>query len=282
LILGETGSGKGVLARWLHENGPRREQAYVDLNCAGLAPQLVESDLFGHEKGAFTGAHTLKSGLLDVAHRGTLFLDEIGDLDHTVQPKLLKVLEEHTYRRVGGVTLREVDVRLIAATHKDLAEMAAVGKFRNDLLFRINTITFELPSLRERTEDLPLLTDAILASLWAEGGRRPSPPILTESARQCLAAHPWTGNLRELRNVLERALLFSRDDRIDDVCLQLAGPRPPQNDQPFGGTLLDAEVLAIKTALSQCEGRVAEAAKALGIPRSSLYVKIKKYGLKAS
>ncbi len=155
LVTGETGSGKGVLARWLHDHGPRATEAFVDLNCAGLAKELLESDLFGHERGAFTGAASAKQGLLEIAHRGTVFLDEIGDVDAQVQPRLLKVLEERRFRRLGDVRDRMVDIRLIAATHHDLGQLAREKRFREDLYFRISTLPLRVPPLRERLEDLP-------------------------------------------------------------------------------------------------------------------------------
>ena len=170
LIQGETGAGKGVLARWLHENGPRAEDGFVDLNCAGLSREFLETELFGHEKGAFTGATAAKPGLLEVAHRGTVFLDEIGDVDLQVQPKLLKVLEDKQFRRMGDVRDRRVDIRLITATHQGLAELVREKKFRSDLYFRISTIPLTVPPLRERPEDIPVLAERVLESLAARSG----------------------------------------------------------------------------------------------------------------
>src|SRR5687768_8391456 len=204
LILGETGSGKGVLARWMHANGPRAREPYIDLNCAGLARELIESELFGHEKGAFTGATTAKAGLIEVAHRGTVFLDEIGDMDLAVQPKLLKVLEEKRFRRVGDVRERTVDVRFIAAANQDLAKRAEEKTFRQDLRYRINTVTLNVPALRERREDIPVLAATILESLARDMpyGKR----TLTPAAMSALQDYPWPGNARELRNALEHAV----------------------------------------------------------------------------
>src|SRR5215813_6392082 len=159
LLLGETGSGKGVLARWCHRNGPRREEAFVDLNCAALSREFLDSELFGHDRGAFTGAHAAKPGLLEIAHRGMLFLDEIGDMDLSIQPKLLKVLEDKRFRRLGDVREREVSVRLIAATHHYLHALVAAQRFRRDLYFRIGTLALRVPPLRERVEDIPILVD---------------------------------------------------------------------------------------------------------------------------
>lgn len=279
LILGETGTGKGVLARWLHERSPRAREPFVDLNCAGLSRELAESDLFGHQKGAFTGAALQKKGLLEVAHRGALFLDEIGDLDAAVQPKLLKVLEEKTFRRVGDVKSRPVDVRLIAATHRNLEDMAALGEFRQDLLYRINTVTFHLPALRERREDLPVLAETILAEVCASCGR--SRAKLTEGALARLDLHSWPGNLRELRNVLERALLFNgRADEVDTPHIMLADRTDASSPQLL--SFDEAEKALIQRALVQVGDRVEEAARLLDVPRSSLYKKIKRYGIRRS
>ena len=197
-----------MLARWIHDNGPRAQEAFVDLNCAGLTREFLEAELFGFERGAFTGAVSAKQGLLEVAHRGTLFLDEIGDVDPTVQPKLLKVLEEKRFRRMGEVKDRVVDVRLIAATHKGSSPHSVREKtFRADLYFRISTFPLTVPSLRDRPEDICSLAEELIqrfAGTW--GGRRIS---LSPAAVGALKAYPWPGNIRELRNVLERAVLLS-------------------------------------------------------------------------
>ncbi len=287
LILGETGAGKGVLARWLHLNGPRAREPYIDLNCAGLARELIESELFGHEKGAFTGATTAKAGLIEVAHRGTVFLDEIGDMDLAVQPKLLKVLEEKRFRRVGDVRERTVDVRFIAAANQDLARRAEEKTFRQDLLYRINTVTLNVPSLRERREDIPVLAQTILESLARDMplGRR----SLTPSAIAALQEHDWPGNVRELRNTLEHAVLLTDGSTIDAGALGLTGrgrraePSSPSSSSsvtPSGDhTLKASEIQEITRALQVEGGRVERAAQRLGVPRSSLYQKIRKYGI---
>jgi DNA-binding NtrC family response regulator len=278
LILGETGSGKGVLARWMHANGPRAREPYIDLNCAGLARELIESELFGHEKGAFTGATAAKAGLIEVAHRGTVFLDEIGDLDLAVQPKLLKVLEEKRFRRVGDVRERTVDVRFIAAANQDLAKRAEEKTFRQDLLYRINTVTLHVPALRERREDIPLLAQTILESLARDmpAGRR----SLTAPAMAALQEYHWPGNLRELRNTLEHAVLLSDSNAISADALGLSRRGRPA-DPPSSGdlTLKAAEIQEITRALRAEGGRVERAAQRLGVPRSSLYQKIRKYGI---
>src|SRR4029453_1747852 len=207
LIRGETGTGKGVLARWIHQNGPRADEPFVDLNCAGLSRELLETELFGHEKGAFTGAIAAKQGLLEIAHRGTMFLDEIGDVDLQVQAKLLKVVEDLRYRRLGDVRDRQVDVRLLAATHRDLGRLVQEEKFREDLYYRLNTIPLVVPPLRERGGDVILLARRLVERISAEMGR---PGVrLSGAAEQELLSRAWPGNVRQLRNVLERALLLS-------------------------------------------------------------------------
>ena len=197
LITGETGDGKGVLAAWLHRTSARGHEPMVSLNCAGFSQSLLESELFGHERGAFTGAISSKPGLLDVANRGTVFLDEIGDMDGTVQPKLLKVLEEQRFRRVGEVRDRPVDVRLIAATHQDLAAQGAGGRFRSDLYFRVNTYPAPLPALRDRPEDIPLIARRMLER--PPDGDGAAAPVALTGHTSALARYSWPGNLRELR-----------------------------------------------------------------------------------
>ncbi len=281
LVLGETGSGKGVLARWLHDNGPRAQEAMVDLNCAGLSKELAESELFGHERGSFTGASAEKRGLLEIAHRGTLFLDEIGDLDLSVQPKLLKVLEDRSFRRVGGVRSLSTDIRLIAATHRDLAQMSVENSFRNDLLFRINTVVFEVPPLRTRRSDIVPLANAILADLGRT--RAGGVPALDGEAEEALTAYHWPGNVRELRNTLERATLFSPDGEIKAdafaVCRRSPSRPAPRNGHPRI-TLAQAERAHVLGVLRDVGANVTVACEILGIPRSSLYAKLKRWNLR--
>lgn len=281
LILGETGSGKGVLTRWLHANGARAEEPFVDLNCASLPRELLESELFGFERGAFTGAVNAKMGLVELAHRGTLFLDEIGDLELSLQPKLLKVLEDQVFRRVGAVKDRQVDVRLIAATHQDLPSQVGAGKFRGDLYFRISTIPLHVPALRERAVDIPVLARRLLERLAAELGR--TSIELTSGAVDALVAHPWPGNVRELRNVLERAVLLSARDaiRASDLSFDSPGALTPAagvSTLVAGDDHLTLEELQrrhIIRVLELVNGRVEVAALRLGIPRSTLYQKLK-------
>ncbi len=280
LIQGETGTGKGVLARWLHRNGPRADDPFVDLNCAGLARELLETELFGHEKGAFTGAVAAKTGLLEMAHRGLLFLDEIGDVELPVQAKLLKVVEDLRFRRLGDVRDRQVDVRLVAATHRDLGRLVQEQKFREDLYYRISAIPLVVPPLREREGDVVLLARRLVERISAEMGR---PGVrLSGAAEQTLAAHSWPGNVRQLRNVLERAVLLSDHPLLgaEDVGDNLAvGPAAAAASSRM--TLVEAERLHIEGVLSAERGVVPRAALVLGLSRSALYEKLKKHGLAA-
>ena len=281
LLLGETGTGKGVLARWLHDNSPRAEEAFVDLNCAGLSRELLETELFGHEKGAFTSATASKQGLFEVAHRGTIFLDEIGDVDLQIQPKLLKVLEDKRFRRVGDVRDRQVDVRLIAATHQDIGQLVREKTFRDDLYFRVSTIPLAFPSLRERIEDIPIMAHYLLDKLATDLGR--GEIQLEPDSIKALQAYSWPGNVRELRNVIERAVLLSEQKNIRLKDLHFDGHarhRASYLDSTL--TLNELEKQHIERVLHEEEGRVEKAASRLGIPRSSLYQKIKKYQLNSS
>ena len=277
LIQGETGAGKGVLARWLHENGPRAEEPFVDLNCAGLSREFLETELFGHEKGAFTGAVAAKPGLLEVAHRGTIFLDEIGDVDAQVQPKLLKVLEEKQFRRIGDVRDRRVDIRLLTATHQNLSELVREKRFRSDLYFRINTVPLSVPPLRQRAEDVPALAEQILEALAARWGHVRI--TLEPDAAAALSRHAWPGNIRELRNVLERGVLLSGRPALGLRDLRFEASEAAAAPYDLDRTLIEVERQHIERVLRAEGGRVEAAAKRLGIPRSSLYQKIKRFGI---
>jgi DNA-binding NtrC family response regulator len=281
LIQGETGTGKGVLARWLHQQGERAEEPFVDVNCAGLSPELLDSELFGHERGAFTSAIKDKPGLLEVAHGGSLFLDEIGDMSLPVQGKLLKVLEERHFRRLGGVRDRVVDIRLLAATHHDLQAGICDGTFRRDLYYRINTIQLVVPPLRARREDIPLLARVILRGLAQDLAR--GDVQLDSAAEPALCAHSWPGNVRELRNVLERALLLSDGATLGAADLRFEGRATPPTPLPgTGGTLRELEIRYIEEVIRAHQGQVPAAAAQLGIPKSSLYQKLKTYGIDPS
>jgi DNA-binding NtrC family response regulator len=279
LIQGETGTGKGVLARWLHKIGPRSGEAFVDLNCAGLSHDLLESELFGHQKGAFTGATLSKVGFLEAADRGTLFLDEIGDMHPNVQPKILKVVEEKQFYRLGDVNERKVDVQIIAATHRDLNKLTEKGEFRSDLYFRISTLQLRVPPLRERLEDIPIITNMFLDQFAWDMKR--GPLRITDDARSALQRYTWPGNVRELRNVLERASLLSDDGVINsrNLALEVSNRLHSEaNATAANLTLKEMEKRYILQTLDSEGGSVIQAAKRLGIPRSSLYAKIKTFG----
>jgi DNA-binding NtrC family response regulator len=278
LITGETGSGKGILARWIHQNSSRSAETFVDLNCGGLSHDLFESELFGHEKGAFTGAVQAKPGLLEIAHKGTVFLDEIGDIDSSLQPRLLKAIEEKRFRRVGAVHDRSVDIRLITATHRDIPAAVRDKRFREDLYFRICTITLTIPPLRERIEDLPVLATWILKRLSEEMGRGPyqiSPEGLT-----ILLSYSWPGNIRELRNVLERGVLLCEGNVVTPRELDFVKfPKDLSNQSENSGSLKSIAKEQIENALELANWKIAEASTKLGIARSTLYQKIKEYDI---
>jgi DNA-binding NtrC family response regulator len=276
LIEGETGTGKSVLATWLHQHGPRAQEALVDINGAGLSRDLLEAELFGHERGAFTGAATSKLGLLEVAHRGTVFLDEIGEIAMELQPRLLKVLEEKQFRRIGDVRSRSVDIRLIAATNRDLGQMVREGRFRPDLYFRINTIQLVIPPLRERPEDVPHIARHLLDRMC-----QAAPIELTPFALQALREYDWPGNVRELRNVLERAVLLAggatRLDRSDLHFDRTSKRSSPELDTEEVVPLAEVERQYIERVLRRADGAVDRAASWLGIARSTLYQKLRRY-----
>ena len=280
LIQGETGTGKGVLARWLHKTGPRSSEAFVELNCAGLSSTLLESELFGHQKGAFTGAVMNKIGFLEAANHGILFLDEIGDMDLQVQPKILKVVEDKRFYRLGDVHERMVDVQIIGATHRNLKKQVGKNEFRSDLFFRISTLTLNIPPLRERLEDLPIITDKLLEQFSWEMKR--GPLRISDNARLELRQYSWPGNIRELRNVLERAALLSDDRVIDKIGLEFEFSERQALASDVGMknlTLKEMEKRHIAQALELEGGRVTRTAKLLGVPRSSLYAKMREHGL---
>jgi DNA-binding NtrC family response regulator len=282
LIHGETGTGKTVLARWIHDRGRRAGEAFVDLNCAGISREFLETELFGHEKGSFTGATATKQGLLEVAHRGTVFLDEIGDMDGQVQASLLKVLEEKRFRRLGDVKDRTVDVRLIAATHRDFRALVEDGRFRQDLYYRVSTLELFVPPLRERRDDIPLLAESILDRLARDLGQ--GRLTITAEAERVLCNYDWPGNIRELRNVLERALLRSHGTELDvGSIIMPSEPAPPP--APAGtaprrdGTLDDVEREYIEQVLREEKGAIDAVAARLGISRSAVYYKARKFGI---
>jgi DNA-binding NtrC family response regulator len=280
LVHGETGTGKTVLARWIHSSGRRAGEAFVDLNCAGISREFLETELFGHEKGAFTGAMSTKQGLLEVANRGTVFLDEIGDMDLQVQASLLKVLEEKRFRRLGDVKDRSVDIRLIAATHRELRSLVETRAFRQDLYYRISTLELTVPALRDRRDDIPILAQSILEGLARDLGQ---PRVrVSPAAERILCRYDWPGNIRELRNVLERALLRSHGDVLDAEQLVMPAESPSSaqaGGTPRSGTLEDVERDYIEQVLREENGAIDRVADRLGVSRSAVYYKARKHGI---
>ena len=285
LIEGESGTGKGVIARLIHNRSPRSRAPFVDLNCAGLSKELLESELFGHERGAFTNATNTKPGLFEIAGDGTLFLDEIGEMEVTVQARLLKALEEKRFRRVGGIRDLAANFRLIAATNRDLPAEVAAGRFRGDLYYRLNVVRLRMPPLRERMEDLPMLVQELLRPLSREMGR-PVPKV-SATAMKKLESYPWPGNVRELRNVLERALItLTRDEiRSEDLVIESAAASLPSSGN--GGTPTEEweikpldEVITsyVAAAVQATGGNMRDAARRLQISPSTLYARMKGKG----
>lgn len=271
LITGETGTGKELVARAIHFNGPRADGAFVDINCAAIPGNLLESELFGYERGAFTDARSAKPGLFEAASGGTLFLDEIGHLPVSLQGKLLKALEEKRIRRLGSLESRVVDVRIMAATHVDLAAAIQSGDFRDDLYYRLAVIPIHLPALRERGDDVLMLAQYFLESLARQ--YEMEVPKMETSLRSSLLAHSWPGNVRELRNALERALLLGGDrlDTSDLFATSHASPPAPSTSLPFPAPLDTIEREAARQMLDRFDGNKSAAAAALDISRSRLY-----------
>jgi len=266
LIVGETGTGKELLARAIHAGSPRRHAPFVAVNCSAFPEHLIESELFGHERGSYTDAYAAKPGLFEVADTGTLFLDEIGDLALSLQAKLLRVLEDNEIRRVGGTKSRTVDVRILAATHEHLQERVQAGTFRDDLYFRLSTVVFRLPPLRERGDDTILLAQTLLDRLAAEH-RLPVPPLTPELCQR-LRLHLWPGNVRELKNSLERALLLSPAGELSaDELLPPAPPAPGGGDGPipFPAPLHQITTAAARATVELCGGNRSESARRLSI-----------------
>ena len=287
LITGESGTGKTTVARMIHQSGERANGPFVTVNCASLPRDLVEAELFGHAKGAFTGAIHDRPGRAEIADGGTLFLDEIGDLPLELQPKLLTFLQDRTVQRIGSNRVQTVDVRLIAATHQDLARMCRDRRFREDLYFRLNVIAIRMPALREHLEDLPEMANQILQRI----GRRRGQPALTiePAAESALLTHGWRGNVRELENVLERASAFCDSNviRVSDLMFSSTGfdtvspvaMMQPTAQQLANRTLDDLEKQAIIETLQSCSGNKAEAARRLGVSEKSIYNKMKRFGI---
>jgi len=265
LIVGETGTGKELLARAIHAGGSRRDAPFVAVNCSALPEHLIESELFGHERGSFTDAHAAKPGLFEVADSGTLFLDEIGELPLSLQAKLLRVLEDKEIRRVGGTKSRTVDVRILAATSEQLAERVRAGRFREDLFFRLATVVLRLPPLRERGDDILLVAQALLERLAGEHGM-PAPTLTAEILGE-LRAHPWPGNVRELKNALERALLLSPTGELsaDELRPSEDPAVAPEGLIPFPAPLHQITTAAARATVKLCGGNRSESARRLGI-----------------
>jgi len=279
LILGESGTGKELLARAIHLESPRSDQPFVAVSCAALTETLLESELFGHERGAFTGAVNRRKGKFEMAHLGTLFLDEIGDVSPKLQLDLLRVLEERRFFRVGGSEPVSVDVRIIAATNRDLKKAVGDGSFREDLFYRLNVIPIQLPPLRERREDIPLLVDHFLEQLGAEMNKRVEE--VSADAMRLLMAHDWSGNVRELRNILERAIVVASGSTIQAGDLGLAPQAAHAHGEHEGLASLDeVERHHIAVVLQETGGNISHAARVLGIDRATLYNKMKRYQLR--
>jgi DNA-binding NtrC family response regulator len=284
LIQGASGTGKELVASLIHRRSPRNNRPFVAVNCASLPDTLLESELFGHEKGAFTNAYTTKQGLVEVATGGSLFLDEVGDISPTIQPKLLRFLETGEFRRVGGTNLLSVDVRVISATNKDLPEEVQAGRFREDLLYRLNVITIRVPPLRERKEDIPLLAEYFLT----QKAKSKTVKKLSPRAMDLLMGYGWPGNVRELEHVIEGAILLSSGDIIQDADLsvyvhrpQVEGSGAPAALQNDAVSLEEMERRHIEAMLKRNEFNRSKTAEELGISKKTLYLKIKRYGIES-
>jgi two-component system nitrogen regulation response regulator GlnG len=285
LIQGETGTGKEGCAEGIHQSSQRHKGPFVIVDLAGIAPQLIESELFGHVKGAFTGAQSDRAGAFERAHGGTVFLDEVGELPMDIQPRLLRVLERRQVKRVGANDYRTVDVRVVAATHVDLESAVEAGKFREDLFHRLAVLQVTLPPLRERLEDIPLLVDTVLERM-----KRP-PSVLSDQTRALLAQYPWPGNVRELRNVVERVVNLG-EEALPDIPTEpgvpavAGGGAPPEIDLPFKEAkeriIEGFERDYLKGLLERCEGNISRASREAGIARLYLRKLLKKYGLHVS
>ncbi|NOJ99075.1 sigma-54-dependent Fis family transcriptional regulator [Corallococcus sp. CA049B] len=286
LVRGESGTGKELVARMLHQRSPRKDGPFVVVHCAALAETLLESELFGHERGAFTGAVKRKLGRFELADGGTLFLDEIGEIPASVQTKLLRVLQEKELQRVGGEETLKVDVRVVSATHRDLQAEVKAGRFREDLYYRLHIVPLTLPPLRERPEDLPALARHFVAKHAPRVNRRVTG--IDDATLHALTRHAWPGNVRELENVMEQALVFAEGDTLtpQDLPSHLAGQTPrmdaglpvPQGDRPLPEILEDLERQLIARAYEKAGGVKTETARLLGIKTSALYYKLEKYG----
>ena len=283
LLTGESGTGKELLARRVHGQSKRSGEAFIAVNCAALPQSLAESELFGHEKGSFTGAEKRRKGRFETADGGTLFLDEVGELSEEIQAKLLRAIEERTIERVGGTTSIALDIRLVAATNRDLDELVRRGRFRSDLYFRLNVVAVEIPPLRDRPTDIALLTPILVESTASRLGLQPKE--LSDDAMAALEASSWPGNVRELRNVLERSLIVSTGTTINADDLPILEPALATNPEARTESwmaplsLEERERQAILDALRRCDGHRERAAKLLGVSIRTLYNRLKQYGI---
>ncbi len=281
LITGESGTGKELIARAIHFNSPRASRPFVAVDCGSLAETLLESELFGHVRGAFTGAITGKKGLFEEADSGTCFLDEVGDISLSMQAKLLRVLQEHEIKRVGGTETIKVDVRVVAATNKDLEQLVAEQKFREDLFYRMNVVAIHIPPLRERVEDIPLLAEHFLRKYTAENGK--PIPRLSPGAVDLLAGYRWPGNVRELENVIERTVTLSRNNLIlpEDLPrrIRVESPKVSVASLPSSISLSELERRYIQKVLEDTGGNKKKTAEILGIDRRTLYRMAARYGI---
>jgi DNA-binding NtrC family response regulator len=293
LVVGESGTGKELVAQTLHKLSQRRRNAFIALNCAAIPATLLESEIFGHERGAFTGAVQRKIGCFEMADRGTLFLDEIAEMDASLQAKLLRVLQEQKFRRLGGAEVIEADVRVLAATNRDPREAIADGKLREDLYYRLNVFTIQLPPLRDRPEDIPLLSQHFAEQYAARTGTKVCP--IDGDALSCMVNHSWPGNIRELKNSIERAALLSaggtiKPEHLPPEVATAAGPTPvteadstdesgPRIVLPIGITMAETEREMIRSTLAHTSGNKTQAAKILDISLKTMHNKVKKFGL---
>lgn len=279
LILGENGTGKEMVAKAIHENSRRRNEKFVMVNLGGISQSLFESEMFGHAKGAYTGAISARKGRFEIADKGTIFLDEIGDLDLNCQVKLLRVLQEHTFEPLGESRPRKVDVRVVSATNADLTAMVANRTFREDLFYRINLITLRLPALRERRDDIPLLVNHFLEKTCKDAGI--NIPHISSEAMTFLTSLPYPGNIRELKNTIERAVIVSQGNTLSKKDFEFAERETSSSSSTtFSPSTLDEmERLTIKKAMEQFDGNFSKVAISLGITRQALYRRLKKYGM---
>jgi transcriptional regulator with PAS, ATPase and Fis domain len=276
LLQGESGTGKEVVARFVHQASPRKDGPFVAINCAALPEQLLESELFGYERGAFTGAQQPKAGQIELANRGVLFLDEVSEMSLAAQAKFLRFLQEREFQRLGGTRVQKANVRVIAATNRDLRKAVENGTFREDLFYRLQVFDIQLPALRQRLSDIPLLSEHFLAEFGQAVGHHSM--RLGDEARDVLMAHTWPGNIRELRNVLESAAILSDDGVIErhHLSMQAKTGSTPVLDSTDLSTI---ERQAIETVLRETDGNKAKTARRLGLTRTQLYVRLRRYGL---